>query len=194
MPETDADQDSHVRFMGITPATRRLLAAFWPTVEAALPDILDAFYRHVMTEPELAKLFTGDLKRVKTAQGTHWQRLFCGSFDAAYFDSVRTIGLIHNRVGLAPRWYIGGYNFVFARLAGLAVRTHRWSPARLEALLAALSSAVMLDMDIAITVYQDAMLAERLRRGQAPAELTHSFEATAVELVNIVSTAAAELA
>lgn len=152
----------------------RLLASFWPTVETALPGIIDAFYRHVMTGPELARLVTGDLARVQAAQGTHWQRLFCGRFDDAYFDSLRTIGLIHRRAGLEPGWYVGGYNFLFARLAGLAVRSRRWPSGRLEALLSALSSAVMLDMDLSIAIHQGALPAEQeqlseTRAGMVPA-------------------------
>ena len=76
-------------------------------------------------------------------------------------QGVRTIGLIHNKIGLEPRWYIGGYNFVLSQLAALAVGQYRWKPARLSGVLTALNCAVLLDMDIAISVYQEAMLAER---------------------------------
>jgi len=34
-------------------------------------------------------------------------------------NGVKTIGLIHNKIGLEPRWYIGGYNFVLSHLTDL---------------------------------------------------------------------------
>ena len=37
-------------------------------------------------------------------------------------QSVHTIGLTHNRIGLEPRWYIGGYKFVMNRLVEIAVQ------------------------------------------------------------------------
>jgi hypothetical protein len=37
-------------------------------------------------------------------------------------------------------------------LSDLAVRGHRFSPAKLQAVLAAMSAAIMLDLDIAISV------------------------------------------
>jgi methyl-accepting chemotaxis protein len=79
-------------------------------------------------------------------------------------QGVRTIGLIHNKIGLEPRWYIGGYNFVLAELTALAVKAGRWNATRLTDLLVAINAAVMLDMDIAISVYQEALIEERMRR------------------------------
>ena len=148
------DSDARTRFMGISPATSQLLAEFWKQVEPALPPILEEFYRHVTSVPPLAKMLGTDIPRLKKAQSAHWERLFSGRFDDAYFAGVRTIGLVHNKIGLEPRWYIGGYNFVLSRLTSLAVRCYRWSPSKMQAVITAVNSAVMLDMDLAISVYQ----------------------------------------
>ena len=100
---------------------------------------------------------------------------------------VRSIGRVHDKIGLEPRWYIGGYNLVLGRLSDLAVRTYRWKPRRLASVLSALSSAVMLDMDIAISVYQEAMLTERQRRQDLMAAAIQEFDLqlrVALETVN----------
>src|SRR3569833_452196 len=101
-----------MRFMQISNATGEALREFWKVIEPKLPEILDGFYNHLASEPELAKLVGNQTPRLKQAQGSHWARLFAGHFDDTYMDSVRTIGLTHNRIGLEPRWYIGGYKFV----------------------------------------------------------------------------------
>ncbi len=85
--------------------------------------------------PELAARLGQDIPRLKSAQGTHWERLFSGRFDDGYFDSVRRIGLVHNRIELEPRWYIGGYSFVLSALTDLAVRTYRWRPHMAQAVI-----------------------------------------------------------
>lgn len=153
-----------MRFMRIDARTGELLREFWKVVEPALPEVLEGFYRHITKEPQLARIIGSDIPRLKTAQGSHWARLFNGRFDQEYMQGVRTIGLIHNKIGLEPRWYIGGYNFVLSQLATLAVRQYRWKPQHLSAVLAALNCAVLLDMDIAISVYQEAMLADRQKQ------------------------------
>src|SRR6266568_330755 len=162
--DSGQDRETRMRFMRIDARTGELLREFWKVVEPALPKLLDGFYQHVMKEPQLARLIGNDIPRLKTAQGTHWARLFNGRFDLEYIKGVRTIGHVHNKIGLEPRWYIGGYNFVLSQLVALAVRKYRWKSDHLSAVLAAINCAVMLDMDIAISVYQEAMLADRQKQ------------------------------
>jgi methyl-accepting chemotaxis protein len=158
------DRETRMRFMCIDAKTGELLRGFWKIVEPALPKLLDGFYKHVTKEAQLARLIGSDIPRLKTAQGKHWSRLFNGRFDHEYMQGVRTIGHVHNKIGLEPRWYIGGYNFVLSQLVALAVSNYRWKPDRLSAVLTAVNCAVMLDIEIAISVYQEAMLADRQKQ------------------------------
>jgi methyl-accepting chemotaxis protein len=187
------DRDNRLRFMEITAESGALLREFWKIVEPALPSILEGFYRHVGAEPQLAQLIGNQSARLKQAQATHWSRLFSGRFDDAYMQGVRTIGLVHNKIGLEPRWYIGGYNFVLNRLVVLAAKSKRWSPGKLTALVAAVNSAVMLDMDLAISVYQEAMLADRQQRQDKVDALVREFDANMKASLDAVKTAALEL-
>ncbi len=162
--------------MRIDARTGELLREFWKVVEPALPKLLDGFYRHVTREPQLARLIGNDIPRLKTAQGAHWARLFNGRFDHEYMQGVRTIGHIHNKIGLEPRWYIGGYNFVLSQLMALAVSKYRWKSGHLTDIVTALNCAVMLDMDIAISVYQEAMLADRQKHQEKLTAAIREFD------------------
>ena len=133
------------------------------------------------------------ISRLKQAQSAHWQRLFSGRFDDAYFRGVQSIGLVHHKIGLEPRWYIGGYAYVLNRLTALAVRTHRWSPGKLADTLAAVNAGVMLDMDIAISVYQEALVIEKQQRAKRVDALLNGFEDKTAALVGVVASAATEL-
>ena len=190
---TGLDRETRLRFMRISQETSALLREFWAEVQPTLPTILEGFYRHVTSEPNLARMIGNDIPRLMKAQGAHWGRLFDGSFDDAYMQGVRTIGLIHNKIGLEPRWYIGGYNFVLGELAKLAVKTNRWRPAKLSAVLLAVNSAVMLDMDIAISVYQEAMLADRQRAQDKIAEAIKSFDGEMQQALGAFSTSATQM-
>jgi methyl-accepting chemotaxis protein len=189
----DGDLAVRMRFMRISPEGIRAVVEFWRFVEPKLPAILEGFYQHVTSEPRLRTMVGEKIPSLKQAQTLHWQRLFSGQFDAAYYESVRTIGLVHHRIGLEPRWYIGGYTFVLNQLTDIALATYRWSPRKQRAVLAAVTASVMLDMDIAISVYQDALLTEREEHGKRVGVLLHDFEATTGGLVGIVSSAATEL-
>jgi uncharacterized protein YoxC len=189
----DDDIAVRARFIGLDAAACGLLTAFWPAIEPELPGIIDGFYQHVVAVPHLRQLVGDQIPRLKQTQTAHWRRLFSGRFDAGYLTGVRTIGLVHHKIGLEPRWYIGGYTYVLNRLIALALRTHRWSPGRLPALIAAVNAGVMLEMDIAISGYQEALLAERARRSGRLDVLLRAFEGKTAGLVGLVASAATEL-
>ena len=187
------ERATYIAFMGIEPAERALLRAFWNVVEPKLPDILDRFYSRVAAIPALRIVLGQNVPRLKGAQSSHWQRLFSGQFDDAYFDSVRAIGRVHNRIGLELHWYIGGYNFVLGQLTDLAVRSRRFSSTAQKALVRAVTSAVLLDMDLAISTYQEELLADRAKRGKTIDGLLESFVVNSGETVGVVASAATEL-
>jgi len=184
------DRETRLRFMRIADATGTTLREFWPVVEKELPAILTGFYAHVRSEPKLARLIGSQTDQLKQAQAAHWSRLFSGRFDDSYFDSVRAIGFVHNKVGLEPRWYMGGYAYVMSRLTDLAIRTHRRDPARQSALVAAIQSAAMLDMDLAISVYHEALEDDRRH---AILDIAVKLEGEIGDVVKAVTDRAAQL-
>jgi archaellum component FlaC len=188
----DDDLAVRTRFIGLDPAACGLLTAFWPTIEPELQGILEGFYQHVVSIPYLRQKLGDRIPQLKQAQTAHWRRLFSGRFDAAWLSGVRTIGLVHHKIGLEPRWYIGGYAYVLNRLIALALRTHRWSPGKLPALIAAVNAAVMLDMDIVISVYQEALLTEQAQHAGRLDALVREFEGK-TSVVGLVASAATKL-
>ena len=187
------DLHDRVSFLGLDAAACNRLTTFWPTLAPRMPEIVDGFYQHVTTIPHLKQMLGDRIPHLKQAQTAHWQRLFSGRFDEAYFNGVHAIGRMHHRIGLEPRWYIAGYAYVLNRLTALAVRAHRWSPGKLASLIAAVNAAVMLDMDIAISVYQQALVEEKQQRTRQLDVLLRAFEEKTTVLVGTVASAATEL-
>ncbi|MGO4707370.1 protoglobin domain-containing protein [Microvirga sp. 2MCAF38] len=162
-------------FLGIDEEVCRELQSLWPIVEPALPKILERFYAHVHRMPMLSAMIGSRQPHLIEAQSRHWACLFSGKFDATYVDSIRRIGLVHNKIGLEPRWYIGGYAFVLNELLQSLSTKHRFSGASLARKIVAMNKAVMLDMDYAISTYQEALVEERQRRGKELADAVAHF-------------------
>lgn len=184
---------SRTEFMGINSDTSALLREFWSITEQELPNILDGFYSHAGSIPALSKMIGSEVPRLKKAQGAHWGRLFSGRFDESYFDGVKTIGLIHNKIGLEPRWYIGGYNYVLGRLTDIAVKSYRSAPRKLQSVIRAINSAILLDIDVAVTTYLEALIEDRAKRGKTIEALIRDFERTITEKSESLSSVASEL-
>ncbi|HEY0925980.1 globin-coupled sensor protein [Brevundimonas sp.] len=152
----------------------------------ALPDALAAFYDQVRATPAMRRFFRDEahITGASTAQQDHWAAIIEGRTDENYGRSVRIIGQVHARIGLEPRWYIGGYSVLLAHLIErINQRPRKWMEKAADhdritgEAVAELTQRVMLDMDLAISTYLDALQEERDRseaaRAEAEARQTH---------------------
>ena len=163
---------------------------------------LGKFYDHVKKFPETRAFFSGDaqMESAKNGQLRHWGLIADGRYDDVYETSVRTIGEVHNRIGLKPTWYIGGYNFLVTSLNETIMRKllkggvgQLFSSGKCERtmrLQSAITRAAMLDMDIAISVYLEAGLRER---DETLEQLAGDFETRIGGIVDSVATSAADM-
>jgi len=181
-----------INFLNIDAQTSATLAEFKPQIAGVLDGILERFYSHILKLPHLAKLFTTEAIKThaRNAQASHWLSLFEGKFDEAYVERVQRIGKTHERIGLEPRWYIGGYAMALGELLAVAVKTHRKKPEKLIAVQQAIIKAVMLDMDYAISVY----IEEGKKNFNARLNtLADSLEATVKSVADKVSSSANDM-
>lgn len=187
-----------ISFVGVDRDTEESLSEYRSELHKALPGILELFYAHVTKWPNLAGMFKDQsrMDHARKAQQDHWFRLFNAKFDDEYAQSVRRIGLIHSRIGLEPTWYIGAYAFTLNHLYAHAAKQYksRFSPEiaqeKTAKLLRALNQCVMIDMDMAISIYLEEnkrAYDERLN------ELADTFESTIGMIVEGVSAASTEL-
>jgi methyl-accepting chemotaxis protein len=173
----------------MTDGHKAALRNFWPELQAAMPSMLDGFFRKIKSTPAVAGLFKDDasIRRAAAAQTAHWNLLFSGRFDQAYLDSSQRIGLVHSRIGLEPQWYMGGYAYVMHAVTTLATAKHvrRWSRdggrAALTDLLAAISLAITLDMELGISIYLDE---NKIKAQQKLNNLAQDFEKSVGQMVS----------
>ncbi|GHD61584.1 hypothetical protein GCM10017083_49120 [Thalassobaculum fulvum] len=184
-----SDLATRLRFMRADDETTAVLRETWQLIEPELPRILEGFYRHVLAVPALARLVGDKASTLTAAQNAHWKRLFTSGFDAGYVASVRRIGSAHNRIGLEPRWYIGGYNYVMCELVDIIIRRNRWSTAKAASAVTATTKAIMIDMDFAISVYQEEMLAERQARQHRMDQAIRDFRSESEGVLGLVGEA-----
>ena len=185
-------------FMGLGQASSGY-RAMGPLLRRETPLALAAFYDRVRAEPTTRRFFREEshIAAASKAQERHWDAIIDGRADADYARSVRTIGHVHARIGLEPRWYIGGYSVILAHLTRAIAASPRkfWANRRehdrvtAEA-IAELTQRVMLDMDLAISIYLDVLQEERDRVKAAHDEA----EARQTEVVRALGAALAELA
>jgi len=180
---------SRLSFMGLDEESRRQIRELRPVVERELPKGLDRFYDIVSKTPEVAKHFSGKdhMNGAKSAQVRHWNAITTGNFDTDYASRVKTIGSVHAKIGLEPRWYIGAYALIMEQLvhalaeehwpeSGFLSRKRGTQAKEFASNLVSLLKAIMLDMDLSISVYIDE--AEKARK-EAERQSMETMEKTA---------------
>lgn len=158
---TNVDVSKRLAFMNIDGKTSQQLKQFKPHALRALPVILDGFYDHIAGYQEAVKHFGSKeaMAHAKQKQIDHWSIILNGSFDESYVSSVQKIGKVHNKLGLEPQWYIGGYAFITIGLIAEIIKSQKTglfgksSQKETIELVDAVTKSVMLDMDFAISVY-----------------------------------------
>ncbi len=167
----DNELKQRLEFMEVDEACCETLRGLKPLVERELPAALDVLYGRIRETPEVNRFFSDEalISHARGGQLRHWGAISDGDHGERYLEGVRRIGKTHARIGLEPRWYIGGYSIILDHLMQAAVAA-RWPKglmgrkAGAEALgreLSALVKGVLLDMDLAISVYIEASEEQR---------------------------------
>jgi len=171
MAQQDKALDERLNFLGLDNAARGRLRGLQPVIRREIGPALETFYREVRAHPHTRSFFK-DERHIESAAGRqshHWEIIASGDYGQAYVDGVEAIGQAHARLGLEPRWYIGGYALVGEHLMKSVIK-EAWPKSMLgksgaaEAAgeqIGALLKAMLLDMDFAISIYLSALQTER---------------------------------
>ena len=141
------------QYFGLDTAAKERLRTLAPGLLGVLPQALNAFYDHVSSVPHLKRLIAGTsgTARLKEAQASHWASLFDGSFSPAYLERTVRIGAAHERIGLEPEWYLGGYLFMVEHLLDHVLDRHRAGKAGAD--VKALLRATLFDASLSLSAY-----------------------------------------
>jgi methyl-accepting chemotaxis protein len=156
-------------FVGLVGEERAALVRARPAISASLDAALDKFYAKATAIPETAKFFASEahVKSAKSRQVRHWDQIASGEFDGKYVEAVTAIGKTHARLGLEPRWYIGGYALIMESIIKAVVEKHlegflyKKKAKDISIEVTAIMKAAFVDMDYAISVYLDALQEQR---------------------------------
>jgi methyl-accepting chemotaxis protein len=164
--------DQRLSFMRFDHRSRTALQAAKPVLDEAIPSALDGFYEQLRGFAETRDLFKGGRgESAQARQVSHWRRMLSGDQGADYLQAVERIGQSNARAGLEPRWSIGGYALVLDKLIhavlGKRSKGGLFGGGKADEgaadQVAALSKAVFLDMDLALSAYFSVLLDERDR-------------------------------
>ena len=144
-------------FLEFTEADAKSLAAIHEHVEAIHLDEIFAnlFYQHLRAFPELRRLIPDDttLERLKKTQSRYFRDMTNGIYGAEYAESRVRVGLMHQRVGLQPKWYTGAYRKYLSFLLTNLYAQYSKEPEKFITTFDALMKIIFFDMELALDAY-----------------------------------------
>ncbi|PZP57431.1 MAG: hypothetical protein DI596_09255, partial [Azospira oryzae] len=133
----------------------RLLTALHERLSAAQGQFADDFYVHLLRFDETRRFIPDapTLERLKRAQAEYFASLTAGNYSMDYLLNRVRIGLVHRRIGLEPKWYLGAYGKYLGWLLPVLWRLLGDDVEKFLATYRALLKLVLLDVGIALDTY-----------------------------------------
>lgn len=176
-------------FLGIDDAVIDTLHRLAPGVDRATPAMLDEFYDVLGQVPTMAELVPpAVVPRLLATVADHWHHLIRSDLDRPQAEACVAVGLVHERIGLAPQLYlIGLARQVASLLRDLAAQTAEdptaIGPDDLLPATDALIRAAFFDLTFVLDAYLDARI-DTLLDGQRFANQIVASMATGVAVVD----------
>ncbi|HTN51607.1 MAG TPA: protoglobin domain-containing protein [Anaeromyxobacter sp.] len=117
--------------------------------------VVEDLYRHFLSFEETRAFFRDPaaLERVKRLQKDYFLRLTEGDYGSDYVSNRLRIGTVHERIELAPKWYLGAYSFYLRAMALRLLEAYRQDPERALRSFLPLMKLVFLDIGLAVDTY-----------------------------------------
>ena len=170
----ERELQSRRSFFEITDEDLQRLASLRPLAEKHTDAIVDAFYELLLSHAETRRFFPDDatVRRVKRTQREYFLGLFAGRLDLAYVEDRLRVGAAHERIGLAPKWYLGMYNHYLRLVANRLLEAFPNEPARAFSSFLTLTKLVFLDIGLAVDTYLYARESTMRKQQEAIRELS----------------------
>jgi len=179
---TPAEAERRKAFLSFGQADARLLA----DADAALRDIRQElparFCEHLRRFDETWRLIREEDAQngLLRAQAAYLAGLTGGDYDWDYARQQLGVGLLHARLGLEPRWFIGAHAVHLAPLLEALFAAHAEDPRGFLATTLALLKVMLLDIGFGIDAYYHAV-SERMRSAERAAQDAQALSQTVLD-------------
>lgn len=142
-------------FVGLGPTDVQILSELHLVAKTYADDVMNELYDRWLRFPHVQEFFRDPerLARVKALQRRYFVRLTSGDYGADYLADRLHIGVVHRRVGLTPRWYMGAYSVYLEVVLPRVFAAFEYDRPKRARAVAALVKIVSLDQEIAMLAY-----------------------------------------
>ena len=132
-----------------------ILSNLQPYVNEIIEDLVENFYHSLEVNAALKDIIKrhSSTKKLKSTLKHHIYEMFSGTIDRAYIEKRTQIALMHIKVGLKPKWFIGAFEAMFFELSTLIFNLHLTNDDRLKA-FQAVNKIFNLEQQLVLEAYE----------------------------------------
>lgn len=160
-------ESSQLKFIGLLENDIANLVQMRPIMEKNAKQIVDNFYNRIQEMPNLVGIIQkhSTIDKLKKTFVQYLLDMVSGDVGEQYVNRRKVIGLVHNRIGLFPQWYIGAYTLIQNEMLAVLMKELNTS----EEILAYFTSFQRLcsfDMQIGIETYIESYTSSMMKLGE----------------------------
>lgn len=120
--------------------------------------IIDRFYAYLFAHEHTRRMLEapGLVERLKNLQARYFQELTAGTYDVDYCTNRIRVGFAHQRIGLAPEWYLGAYVKYLHIVTDVLSQGFGRDYEGFYQTIVSITKVIYLDMGLALDAYQHA--------------------------------------
>ena len=151
---TDEQLLARLEYLEFGKEDAALLSGMHEQLRACWEKFGERFYAYLCSTPALQPYLDDQaLARLKCHQSAYFSWLSQGRYDQEYVRNRIAVGLAHQRIGLAPEWYLGAYRKYLGELVPILWTVSGGDFSTFERAFNALSKIVFFDIGIALDTY-----------------------------------------
>ncbi|MFP7493918.1 globin-coupled sensor protein [Terribacillus saccharophilus] len=117
----DGELKKQIDMIHLTEEDLGILTGLQALVCQEIENIVSRFYQNITNQDNLLAIIESNssVDRLKQTLKRHIQEMFDGEVDADYVEKRKRIALIHAKIGLEPKWYMGAFQDLLQQMLSL---------------------------------------------------------------------------
>lgn len=132
-----------------------ILSNLQPYIKEILEDVVSNFYQSLEVNPELIDIIKrhSSIEKLKNTLKSHIYEMFAGVINQEYIEKRVRIALMHIKIDLKPKWYIGAFEAIYFEFSNLIFRINLTNDDRLRA-IQAVNKIFNLEQQLVLEAYE----------------------------------------
>ncbi|CAI8720217.1 diguanylate cyclase [Brevibacillus sp. IT-7CA2] len=116
--EGNTEVIAQMNMINLTEEDLQLIAAFRPVIETEIEQITSSFYESILHVDSLKQIVMEHttVERLRQTLKNHLIEMFDGRIDPAFIEKRLKIAMVHQKIGLPPKWYMGSFQNLLGTL------------------------------------------------------------------------------